>query len=67
MSSNSKNITPTPERIGDVTSEIRSRKGSSSRNSLEKSGNQMFFNLGLGKYLDKMEGQDKHVDIFKVF
>jgi hypothetical protein len=56
MSSNSKNIT-----------EIKSRKGSSSRNSLEKSGNQMFFNLGLGKYLDKMEGQDKHVDIFKVF
>jgi hypothetical protein len=66
MSSNSKNISATPERIGDVTSEIKSLKGSS-RNILEKSGNQMFFNLGLGKYLDQPDAQGNDLDIFKVF
>jgi hypothetical protein len=66
MSSNSKNISATPERIGNVTSEIKSLRGSS-RNVLEKSGNQMFFNLGLGKYLDQPDARGKDIDIFKVF
>lgn len=66
MSTPSKNITATPDRVGDVTSEIKSRRGSST-NVLDKPGTQMFFNLGLGKYLDKLDGRGKDVDIFKVF